>query len=338
MLLIRLASFNVYKLTAVEHGAPRWRARVDAIREIAPDVLCVQEVLTAGNRRPHESTADAAERRDREAAEIIARLAADCGLSAAIPDGIASTATAPGANHLWHTAILWNPAAVQPVPGTFRAFGAPEFHHGCTTLEFDIGTAQPLLVISYHGDPFRPDRRANEGIRIKGFLRRTGGARPAVILGDFNGLSAAQVLGPDGQTAFYDNEPYTAQDHDDLEYQCVPETIGTTNRADRRHTEVLLRRGFAVDAAAHLGAPWKPTSGHWPDGTGDPDAWGERRIDLVLATRPVAPALASYGVHATAASTAASDHLPVHVDIRPADIRHTDRGAWRVPTPRATRS
>ncbi|MFI9788639.1 endonuclease/exonuclease/phosphatase family protein [Kitasatospora sp. NPDC051984] len=323
---IRLATYNAYKLGTGEFGTPRWQARVDAIREIGPDVLCLQEVLVPSARRQHESAADAAERRDREASAVIARFAADCGLSAAISDGTADTAMAPGVGHLWYTAILWDPTTVQPVPGTFRAFGAPDFHHGLTTLQFDVGAAEALLVLSYHGDPFRPDQRANEAIRIKGFLRCTGGARPAVEAGDFNGLSAAQVIGPDGRTAYYDGEPYADQTHDDLEYQCVPETIGTTNRADRRQSEVLLRGGFAVDAAAHLGAPWKPVSGHWPDGTGDPSPWGERRIDLILATRPVARALISYSVHATEASTAASDHLPVYVDLRPADIR-TDKEA-----------
>ncbi|WP_404868486.1 endonuclease/exonuclease/phosphatase family protein [Kitasatospora griseola] len=321
---IRLAASNTFRLTAAEYGTPRWRALVDAIREIGPDILCVQEILVTGARRLHESTADAADRHDREAAAITARLAADCGLSAAVPDGIAGTAMAPGAERTWYTAILWNPGTVRPVPHTFRPLGAPEFHHGVTTLAFDVGATEPLLVCSYHGDPFRPDRRANEAIRIKGLLRRSGGARPAAILGDFNALSAAQVLGPDGRTGFYDAEPYTAQAHDDLEYQCVAETVGAGNVADRRQSAVLLRDGFAVDAAAHLGAPWRPTSGHWPNGAGDPDAWGERRIDLILLTRPVAPALAAYGAHATTASTRASDHLPVYADIRPARIQHTE--------------
>ncbi|MER6304928.1 hypothetical protein [Streptomyces sp. NPDC001657] len=59
---------------------------------------------------------------------------------------------------------------------------------------------------------------------------------------------------------YYDHEPYVGQDHDDLEYQVYPETIGSEQLADRRQTQALLRRGFMVDAAAHLGMPWHPTA------------------------------------------------------------------------------
>ncbi|WP_395297194.1 endonuclease/exonuclease/phosphatase family protein [Kitasatospora hibisci] len=324
--MIRIANFNAFKLGLTEHRSARWQARITAIREVTPDILCLQEVVADNTHEPDENPAAAAVRRDREAAEAIARLAADCGLTAATPDGIAGTAMAPNAGHTWYTAILRNPTTVTPVPGSYRAFGAPEFHHGLTTLSFDVGAADPLLVASYHGDPFRPGFRANEGIRIKGHLRRTGGARPAVVLGDFNAISAAQVTNPSGETLHYDAEPYTRQDHDDLEYQCVPETIGISNLADRRQTAVLLRRGFAVDAAAHLGAPWQPTVGYWPDGTGDPDPWGERRIDLILATRPVAPALTAYRVHVSKASTEAADHRPVYVDLDPSRIQQANKG------------
>ncbi|MGW4378959.1 hypothetical protein [Kitasatospora sp. NPDC004531] len=229
------------------------------------DSLCLWEIRAfAARRRDEKGTADTADRHDRKAAAITARLAADCGLSGAIPGGTAVTATAPSAERTWCTAMLWNPATVSPVPRIFRPLGAREFHHGVTTFAFDVGAAEQLPVASYHGSPFRPDRRANGAIRLKGLQRRSGGARPAAILGYFNPLSAAQVLGPDGRMGSHDAEPYTDQAHDDLEYQCVAETVGTGNVADRRQSPVLLRDGFAVDAAAHLGAPWQPSSGHWP--------------------------------------------------------------------------
>ncbi|MDX3024980.1 exonuclease/endonuclease/phosphatase family protein [Streptomyces acidiscabies] len=140
-----------------------------------------------------------------------------------------------------------------------------------------------------------------------------------MLLGDFNALSAAKAAGPDGGQ-YYDPEPYLEQDHDDLEYQLLEGTIGTTQLADRRQTEALLRRGFMVDAAAHLGVPWQATAGHWKDGQGDPDPWGARRIDLVYATRPVAPALVGYRTHTSPAARAASDHLPVICEIDPSRI------------------
>ncbi|MEU4113351.1 endonuclease/exonuclease/phosphatase family protein [Kitasatospora sp. NPDC028055] len=300
---MRIANLNAYKLRPGEEDSARSRARVTAIREMAPDVLALQEVLV--------DTVPDDQDWDRAAGEIVRRLAADCGLAAAVSEGPAGVAMASNSHRPWYTAILWNPDTVAPIPGGFRAFGAPDFWHGCATAQFDVGTTEPFLVASYHGDPFRPDFRANEALRLKGIFRCTGGAKPGVLLGDFNGISAARTV----TGGHYDAEPYTDQDHDDLEFQCIPETIGTTNLADRRQSAALLRRGYMVDAGAHLGAPWQPTVGYWADGRGDPDPWGERRIDLVLATRPVAPALVDYGVHISLASDEAADHRPIWADL-----------------------
>lgn len=144
--------------------------------------------------------------------------------------------------------------------------------------------------------------------------------KPGVLLGDFNGLSAAEVIDPDGTRRYYDAECYRDQDHDDLEYQVLAGSAGGENLADRWQTEILLRRGFMVDSAAHLGAPWEATVGHWPDGQGDPDPWGPRRIDHIFATRQVAPALRSYRLHRSSAALAASDHLSPVLTVSPDKI------------------
>ncbi|MGK4581758.1 endonuclease/exonuclease/phosphatase family protein [Kitasatospora sp. HPMI-4] len=321
--MIRIANLNAYKLTS---GQPqeRWEARVTAIQEIAPDVLALQEVLVDEALRHGETEAERAQRWRVEAAEIIRRLATDCGLTATTiqADGApGEIAMANNQHRGWFTAVLWNPATVQAVPGGFRAFGAPDFWHGFTTIQLDIGAVVPVVIGSYHGDPFRPDFRANEARRLKGILRRTGGAKPGFLLGDFNAISAATMTAADGTASFYDAEPYTEQDHDDLEYQVVEGTISKGNVADRRQTEILLRRGFTVDAAAHLKAAWEPTVGHWADGQGDPDPWGPRRIDLVLATRPAAPAVVAYRTHRSPAALAAADHLPVVVDVNEQEVQ-----------------
>ncbi|MEU0843939.1 endonuclease/exonuclease/phosphatase family protein [Streptomyces sp. NPDC005962] len=133
-------------------------------------------------------------------------------------------------------------------------------------------------------------------------------------------LSAAQVNDGRGGRRYYDTEPYTDMHHDDMESQVRVGTIGTTQLAARRPTEALLRKGYMVDAAAHLGAPWEPTVGRWEDGRGDPDPWGPRRIDLILASRSVAPALTGYQAHLSAAAKEASDHLPVYADFVPSKI------------------
>ncbi|WP_367435187.1 hypothetical protein [Streptomyces celluloflavus] len=145
--------------------------------------------------------------------------------------------------------------------------------------------------------------------------------RRLLCLGDFNGLSAARRQRKWWQLPrFYDAEPYLKQDPDDLEFQVQPGKIGRKQLADRRQTQVLLRRDYMVDAAAYLNAPWDPTVGHWEDGRGDPDPWGRRRIDLILATRPVAPALISYATHRSSAGDRASDHRSPFTEFDPGKI------------------
>ncbi|MFD8609699.1 endonuclease/exonuclease/phosphatase family protein [Streptomyces sp. NPDC059631] len=312
---IRLTNLNAYKLDRAAIDTPSWTARVTAIGEIAPDILALQEVIVDES-RPSDEWAT-------EASTVIQRLAAETGLSATTvrADGSPGpTAMANNAHRGWYTALLWNPATVTPIPGGFRPYGAPDFWHGLTTMRFGIGAAKPVTVASYHGDPFRGNWRRDEAFRVKSAFRTTGGAKPGLVLGDFNALSAAKADGPEGEQYYYDPEPYLDQDHDDLEYQLLEGTIGTTQLADRRQTKVLLRRGFMVDAAAHLGVEWQATVGHWEDGQGDPDPWGARRIDLVYATRPVVPALVSYRTHTSPAARTASDHLPVICEIDPSKI------------------
>ncbi|MEY9958839.1 endonuclease/exonuclease/phosphatase family protein [Streptacidiphilus sp. MAP5-52] len=314
--MIRIANLNAYKLDPRTRGDAAWQARVESIREIGTDILALQEVVV-------DESGTKPERWQQQAAELIQGLADQCGLTAAVgatPGHPHGTAMAANAHRAWWTALLWNPDTVQPIDGSFRPYGAPDFWHGCATVSFDIGAREPILVASYHGDPFRPDARANEALRLKGMFRRTGGARPGLCLGDFNSISAAEVPTGQGGHQYYDAEPYLDMHHDDLEFQVQPGTAGGVQLADRRPTAALLRGGYMVDAAAHLGAPWQPTVGHWQDGQGDPDPWGARRIDLILASRPLAPALRGYQTHKSAAAQAASDHLPVYVDVEPSSV------------------
>lgn len=316
---LRFASLNAYKLSIRSVGTPAWKARIATIRELAPDVLALQEVLGDETLEGDESEAAlwAA-----GAQSVIERLAAECGLSATTlrADGTSGRLAMAGNGRGWFTALLWNPESVRPIAGGFRTYGEPDFWHGCSQLLLDVGADEPVTVVSYHGHPASPEMRRHEALMLKLRMRATGGARPGVIMGDFNALSAARVRTPDGEVRYYDEEPYLDQDHDDLEYQLQPGTIGGVQLADRRQTELLLRRGFMVDAAAHTGAPWRPTVGYWQDGRGDPDPWGPRRIDLVLVTRPVVPALVSYSTHDTPAARAAADHLPVVCTIAPSRI------------------
>lgn len=312
---LRIANLNAYKLTPATRGTRSWNARTAAVQEIRPDILALQEVVVDEN-----TSRDSWES---EAASLVQDLAGQCGLTAGVrrTDGHPyGTALAANRHRPWWTALMWNPDTVGLVEGSYRPFGAPDFWHGCATASFDVGAREPVLVASYHGDPFRPDFRYAEALRLKGIFRTTGGVKPGFCVGDFNAISAAETDGDRGERRYYDDEPYTEMDHDDLEFQVQAGTVGTTRLADRRQTEALLRKGYMVDAAAHVGAPWEPTVGHWKDGRGDPDPWGPRRIDLILASRSVAPALTGYRAHRTAAAEEASDHLPAYVDFDPSRI------------------
>ncbi|MFF4344932.1 endonuclease/exonuclease/phosphatase family protein [Kitasatospora sp. NPDC001540] len=318
-----MANLNAYKLGPHLVGTDRWRALVATIREIRPDVLCLQEIVADEEPRSGESFSDRDARWRAEAETVVQHLAGDCGLSSSTLRSDRTYGGVAMANNVhrgWFTAVLWNPTAAGPVPGGFRPIGAPDFWHGLTSVRLDLGAREPVTICSYHGDPFRPRHRLDEALRLKGLLRRTGGAQPGFVCCDANSISAATHSRDGGPALYYDAEPYTHQTHDDLEYQVLEGTLGTTNLADRRPTEVLLRGGFTVDAAAHLGVPWEATVGYWEDGRGDPDPWGERRIDLVLATRPVVGAVAGYRIHRSEAARNASDHLPVVVDVDPAAL------------------
>ncbi|MEU5138141.1 endonuclease/exonuclease/phosphatase family protein [Streptomyces californicus] len=309
---MRIASFNAHRLTLASRGSSAWEDRVTAVREICPDILCLQEILVS-----ETSVRRAAW--DGAAAKTVRAFAEDCGLSASVevtagnPHG---TAMAANAHRPWFTAVLWNPDVVQAVG--FRAYGAPDFWHGCTRVDFKIlGTTLAIRVVSYHGHPISPDLRVSECLRLKSIFRDVGGPVPGFCLGDANSISAATVDDGVGGRRYYDHEPYTRQNHDDLEYQVWADTIGGAQLARRDNTAVLLRSDYMVDAAAYLGAKWEPTVGHWADGQGDPDPWGPRRIDLILATRTAAPLLTRYGVHRSPAGLRGADHLPPYVDVDP---------------------
>ncbi|MFJ2812153.1 endonuclease/exonuclease/phosphatase family protein [Streptomyces sp. NPDC087294] len=312
----RIANLNAYKLRLDARGGAEWKARVTAVKELEPDLLGLQEVVVDEAATPRDQWDDVA-------AQTITAFAEDCGLTAdvgATPGHPHGTCMAANSQRSWYTAQMWRDRSMGIVPGSYRPLGGPDFWHGFTTADFDLGTGKPVKFAAYHGHPVNKDARLYEAWRIKSVFRTTGGAVPGFVLGDFNACSAALVTGPDGQQYYYDPEVYQDQDHDDLDYQVLEGTIGGEQLADRRQTEALLRRGFMVDSAAHLGVPWHPTVGHWEDGRGDPDPFGERRIDLILATRPATPSLIAYGTHDSSAARQASDHLIPYIDIDPAKI------------------
>ncbi|WP_439681569.1 endonuclease/exonuclease/phosphatase family protein [Embleya sp. MST-111070] len=297
---MRFGTYNLFNLGGILGRADhvRYGHLVNAIRGMDVHALAVQEII---GDEPEDG------------AKVLLKLADDTGLTCTTaPDPKTGAPAGPAlasSQHTYHTAMLWHPD-IQPVPGGWRAYnGAPDFWHSMATVVLDVG-GKNIKLASFHGDPFRPDWRYNEARRVSSAFRA---GTPGAIGADWNAISADRR--PDG--TYYDTDPYTHQDHIDLEYQIEwREDPSETPVADRRASEVLRRSGL-FDTAALLDTPWEPSSGHWPDGKGDPDKWGERRVDTIRITRHLIPGLRSHRTIRTPDTLAGSDHLPVVVEVEP---------------------
>ncbi|CAM5313564.1 endonuclease/exonuclease/phosphatase family protein [Streptomyces abikoensis] len=295
---VRFGTYNLFNLAPPQTSSDqkRYDCLVRAIRGLDVQVLAVQEILGS---TPEDGS------------RVLSRLADDTGLVCTTTPDPATGAPAGSAlassQHSFHTGLLWHPD-LQAVPGGWRAHnGAPDFWHSLATLVLDIG-GQRVKFASFHADPFRPDWRYNEARRVTSAFRS---GIPGAVGADWNAISADRR--PDG--SLFDDDPYTGQDHIDLEYQIEWRDDPTAPpKADRRAGEVL-RRGGLLDTAAVLDVPWEPTTGHWANGRGDPDRWGPRRIDTIRITEHLAPALRAHRTVRTSDTLAASDHLPVIVDL-----------------------
>jgi hypothetical protein len=288
--------FGTYNLLDYGNGAPdnaREQRLAEVIGKLDVDVLAVQEVLNAD---------------PDQAARRLTELADACGLSCQIGGGVGEqVALAPAASG-FHVGLLWRPG-IEPVPGSWRAFGAGDFWHALATLALDVGGPTPVTFAAYHADPFRPHRRFDEAFRVATLLR----GQPGLIGGDWNNIGADRKA--DG--SYYDVDPYRGQPwYDELIHQIRwSDDSDDPPEADRRATE-LLRRSGLIDAAAMLEAEWAPTTGYWPGG----NRFGPRRTDAIRVTRHLLPALKAYRVARTETALATSDHLPALVEFEPSQI------------------
>lgn len=84
---------------------------------------------------------------------------------------------------------------------------------------------------------------------------------------------------------------------------------GSYGPADRRGTGNLLSAGY-VDPATHLRTLVDPTTGHWYSSEPEP-----QQLDHILVGAALSPSIRAYEVVNTSQTRAASDHLPLVMDL-----------------------
>ncbi|NGO73197.1 hypothetical protein, partial [Streptomyces boncukensis] len=251
---------------------------VDVLREVLEDVPDARGVVVG----VQEIVAPTL----RAAGRVIKALARDTGMCCqALPtvDNQAVPAVARGrrgngpAGLTFFVGLLWA-GSMEPIPGTLRAYH-DQMWHGLITAQFDVGLPQPLLVGSWHANPWCPDARLSEARRVS--VPFTAPGLPGVLSSDTNMLAADPAR--DG-SSYYDPDPSSYGDLDNPLLDCqVRWSDDGVPEADRRGAHVLLRRHLH-DPAAVLDKPWQATCGHAPD------PWGPRRIDTNRITPTLRPA------------------------------------------------
>lgn len=295
--MIKIMTWNLKDLFHAGARETRVETIAEVLKEIDPDIVCVQEIRGHDPGHSLSRLGDAAGLDWRATPGWI-----DCEDGHGLPTAAVAIGDAD-----FHVGLLWRPG-ITPVQGSWRQIGRAqgELWHAAAAIALDVGGPVPLTVVCCHLDPFRPEVRFSEAARIASLAA----GKTAVVVGDYNGPSADRRT--DG--SFYDPDPLEQRGwHDAATYQVAwNDDPNASPRVDRRAAERLRRAGL-VDAAAALDAPWRPSCGHWPD-----DPHGPRRIDRILATAAARPALTSYDVVDTDITRALSDHLPVVVELDPA--------------------
>jgi endonuclease/exonuclease/phosphatase family metal-dependent hydrolase len=306
---VTFSTYNVLDLFASgpDAGPDHYGCVVESIRRLGTDVLAVQEI-----RAPDLETGR----------QRLRQLAADTGLNCLASgrdhDPVPTLGHGPRG---YHVGLLWRDG-IEPLPGTFTS-RSRDLWHALAWVTLDLG-GPAVRHASYHATPFGKKIRADQNEIIVATLARSGSRRPTLVGADWNGDSADRVwdAGTGTWRLYEPGDPYAGVEwFEDLVYQCewdYDERGVRRHRVDRTAGDVLWAGGL-YDAAAVVGAPWQPTTGHHPS-----DPYGargvRRRIDAIRVTSEVLPALRSCRVTETDLTREASDHLPVTTEYLPAKI------------------
>jgi endonuclease/exonuclease/phosphatase family metal-dependent hydrolase len=306
---VLFTSYNLLDLFADDSPAGRehYEEIVAVIRSADTDVLAVQEILA---------------RDGPAAARRLRQLADDAGLRCEVPSpGAGSQAALAVGGHGYHVGLMWRDG-IEPVAGSLRRRGGPDFWHGLAVVTLDVGGTL-IRHGAFHAAPFCRALRADQNERLVAAITRPEGEPPALIGADWNTECADRIPSAGTWELYEPADPYAGVDwFADLIYQCqwdYDECGRRRHWADRRPGDVLWAGGLH-DAAALIRADWHPTAGHHPD-----DIYGahgvRRRIDGVRVTGPLTDAVRAHHVLDTAQTRQASDHLPVTVEYSPAGLR-----------------
>lgn len=272
---VRLVSVNAFNLYDGDSPAAEERfARLEAlVRGLDADVLAVQEIVARepGPRDPDKR--DLATTRLRRLAKAVDRQWKHRGEPMLALGG-----------DIHHTALLWRDG-VTPVPGTIGRFERADagMWHSMVTCVFDLGGPR-LRVGSVQLSRFDQAWGWSDAAQILRAMHRDD--VPGFIGGGFNGVGATTVPTVDGDSHFYDHDPYLHQPwHPDHAYQ-----FDEHGHLDRRVAIRLEHLGRMRDCARITGAPGPPPPGSTRPITTRPAA---STAGTPPTTRPTPPSAAS---------------------------------------------
>ena len=308
--MITLATVNAYNLYATDADEPRYRQLEELIRDLAADIVVVQEIISDGTKTrqeaDHKPAADTTERTAPLPRANLEqkRLGAEHGLRrlAAATDHEYEVNGEPAlavGGIIHHTGLLWR-RGITPVPRSLHTLtreGAGMWHCAVSQI-FDVGNGKRVRVGTAQLSCFDLTWATSD---VSQLLRVfNAGDVPGLLGGDFNCL---------GSNPDYDEDPYPGVPwHPDHAYQ-----LTDTGAVDRRpaHRLEAEHLGRMRDCARLLAAPWQQTTGHHPT-----DHNPGRRLDRWYTTHDL-PAEAITGYTVIDADTVGdtTDHLPVVITL-----------------------
>lgn len=282
--MFTFASYNTKDYRRNEEALSRALLVEQVIYELGAGAIALQE--TPGHNR-------------KRAAEDLKRLAQATGMEYLMP-GLKGEEPQPAfaiGHYDLSVALLWNPEVVRPIPGTLQTY-EKDFWHALLLGEFEIEGRRVALASSHAPSRAGHEYRVPEARQLVQFL---GGYELALLGQDRNSVGADTKT--DG--TYYDPDPYQPDARAKPSGE-LPETAFPTDRTPG----AILTEGGLIDVAPHLGVPWEPTTGHWPD-----ECNGYRRIDEIRASRALVEQVLTFQVIRSPFALEASDHVPIKAGI-----------------------